>query len=93
MKRYWKVSLSLITFIRTANNMNKQQQIDYWKAQATKQAQLITELRRYANHEKFNHDHGINRNDILFRIEEGQHYMIKELLEEFGEYNQMELSA
>jgi len=56
----------------------KELQITILKSQLTRQRALVAQyaentavLKAYANHDKFNDGHGINRNDVLLRISEG----------------------
>jgi hypothetical protein len=67
-------------------------QVEYWKAQAQQQAQTIADLERYARSDKFaGVNNGINRDDVLHRLNESHQNMISNLFGEFGEFRQSEI--
>jgi len=72
--------------------MKLHDQVAYWKAHAQHQAQTIEDLAHYARLDKFSGvNEGINRDDVLHRLQESDNAMVRTMSEDFGEYIQPDL--
>ncbi len=67
--------------------MKLHDQVKYWRHHAQLLTQTIADIEHYARLDKFaGVNNGINRDDVLFRLNESRQAMITKLFECHGEY-------